>query len=240
MAIEATVTVGTLDPALCTATYQELLQSFVDVLTITFPINMSVFFHGDTPPDPSQITDPPQVWIKTDASNNPIGVFEYVGSQWLMKHPLPPGSIMLYKGTAASIVTFDGGEANGGGGAPTTTTGQMWAIVTELSGKFPLGVSNDHAEASTGGAETVTLDSTEMPAHVHPRNEFNDPEGVQTVAGTSPGILSSADSQSRLISSTGSAGGDPNDNDTTAAHDNMPPYYSLYFIVRTARLYYRS
>ena len=37
----------------------------------------------------------------------------------------------------------------------------------DMSGRVLVGVSNDHALASTGGSETATLDSTTIPSHVH-------------------------------------------------------------------------
>lgn len=37
----------------------------------------------------------------------------------------------------------------------------------DLQGKFPLGVSGGHARGATGGAETVTLDSSQIPGHTH-------------------------------------------------------------------------
>lgn len=47
---------------------------------------------------------------------------------------------------------------------PGTVFGGTWQ---QIQGKFLLGASSGHAAGSTGGAETVTLSTSQLPAHTH-------------------------------------------------------------------------
>ena len=47
---------------------------------------------------------------------------------------------------------------------PATLFGGTWE---RIQGKFLLGASSGHAAGSTGGAESVTLTQTQLPAHTH-------------------------------------------------------------------------
>lgn len=93
--------------------------------------------------------------------------------------------------------------------------------IPDLTGRFPLGTSGAHGLHSTGGAETHTLTVNEMPAHDHgvggnivQRGSGGD--SFRELAGSYPGG-SNPSSQS--------VGGGQ-------AHNNMPPFYGINFIIR--------
>ena len=88
------------------------------------------------------------------------------------------GSILMYAGTTApsGFLMCDGslvsrstysdlfdviGTTYGSGDGSTTFA------LPNLSGRVPMGVSQDYALASSGGSETATLDSTSVPSHTH-------------------------------------------------------------------------
>ena len=180
----------------------------------------------------------------------------------------PIGGIILWSGSVASI------PAN-------------WALcdgtnaTPNLMDRFVVGAGNTYAVAATGGAATVTLDATQIPAHshtadgdltaasagAHTHTGSTDTTGAhthtQTVNGqdqdwgaasysnvsgtknntgtiTSPIDTLSAGAHSHTFT-TDSAGAHTHDiTGSTAntggglAHENLPPYYALAYIMRTA------
>lgn len=95
--------------------------------------------------------------------------------------------------------------------------------VPNLAGKFPLGVNGSHALASTGGAETHTLSTAEMPAHSH--GFSNGGQAIGNGTGTNANVTFGGGGFV-LINGTDSKG-------SSSAHNNMPPYLSLNFIIKT-------
>lgn len=77
-----------------------------------------------------------------------------------------PQGCLLCDGSAVSRTTYADlfsviGTIYGAGDGSTTFN------IPDLSGKVVLGVSNSHSLGSTGGSETVTLTSDQLPSHVH-------------------------------------------------------------------------
>lgn len=141
------------------------------------------------------------------------------------------GIIMAFSGT------FD---SNGYPIDPDTNAGDTgWHIcdgtngTPDLRGRFILGASDGHAVGSTGGEENHTLTIGEMPTHNHTIHFYND-DWNQTDGSSGrcnqPGIvhdsIDRADEHTNrwpdLVENTG--GG--------AAHNNMPPYYTLSYIMK--------
>ena len=77
-----------------------------------------------------------------------------------------PQGCLFCDGSAVSRTTYAAlfsviGTTYGEGDGSTTFN------VPDLSGRVVIGVSNSHALGTTGGSETVTLDSDHIPAHFH-------------------------------------------------------------------------
>jgi microcystin-dependent protein len=171
----------------------------------------------------------------------------------------PIGGIILWSGSVASI------PAN-------------WAICDGTSGtpnlrdRFVVGAGSTYAVDATGGAATVTLDTTQIPAHSHTadgdltaasagahthtfsattggagafsftvRSDAYGSDGV--AAGNGGGVysLSQPDHTHTVSGTTASNGAHTHDiTGSTAntggglAHENLPPYYALAYIMRTA------
>lgn len=123
----------------------------------------------------------------------------------------------------------------------------------DLRGKFILGASSSHAIGSTGGAEKVPLSVAEVPAHTHAFSGSTSTNGAHHHGswgevdygwpfgyynGTS-GYLGSGDSDwdNRLYNTTTDGNHSHTFSGTTgstgsgAAHENMPPYYTLTYIM---------
>ena len=96
--------------------------------------------------------------------------------------------------------------------------GTSWS---KIEGRFLLGASSSHAVNSTGGSETVTLTVQQIPSHTHTYAASYQNTGLYS-NNTSSGPLGW--SNSKVSGSTG--GGQ--------AHDNMPPFKTVYIWERIA------
>ncbi len=90
----------------------------------------------------------------------------------------------------------------------------------DLRDRFILAASTTHAAGSTGGEATHTLSIDETPSHSH-----------NITAGSGSGsnkviLYSNTTGSLQTFSPVASGGG--------AAHNNMPPYYALAYIMRIA------
>lgn len=121
---------------------------------------------------------------------------------------IPTGCILIWSG-ASNAVPDGWALCDGTNGTP------------DLRGRFVLGYSSSHKVGSTGGAETVTLTTAQMPKHTHTFVYSTRFFGESGYAGVN-GIAASSYSNTVTTSSTGSG----------SAHENMPPYYALCYIMK--------
>ena len=101
---------------------------------------------------------------------------------------------------------------------PSTFLGGTW---TALTGRFLVGAGTDYPAGTTGGEATHTLTIAEMPSHTHPSSIPN------VVQNTATGSVNYGFLGDGSYKDSGSSGGG-------AAHNNMPPYRSVYMWERTA------
>jgi len=128
---------------------------------------------------------------------------------------IPIGSIVMWSGSIASIPT-EWVLCNGLNGTP------------DLRDKFILGAGSSYSVGANGGESTHKLLIAEMPSHNH--NIIR--EGSYFFNKYSTDFLERATGNNVSSSSysdglTKSSGGDQ-------PHNNMPPYYALAYIMRTA------
>jgi len=170
----------------------------------------------------------------------PIGVIY----MWPFAAPAPVHHLLL-DGSIYNIVDFPTlgpmfGSKYGGNG--TTTFG-----VPDARGKFILGVSASHILGSTGGVETVTLTTAQMPAHSHTGTsgvDSPDHAHQQYVTANSGGTgirkdysadiaglqkydqgIQTGGATARHQHSIPQEGGG-------GSHENMPPFISMNYIIR--------
>jgi len=106
--------------------------------------------------------------------------------------------------------------------------------VPNLSGHVGIGVSGSHALGTSGGAETVTLTTAEMPSHGHTDTGHLHTVGNQGVflqlappVGAFPSTIPTPGLTGLSNANITNTGGD-------GAHNNMQPFLTLnYFIVAT-------
>lgn len=107
-----------------------------------------------------------------------------------------------------------------------TNPGTLFANTTweQIKDVFLLGAGNTYSGGSTGGAATVTLDVTQIPAHNHTFPYYN-----QGTGGGANGLPYN-------VTTTGFVGNDTAGMKTTGGgqpHNNMPPYLTVYMWKRT-------
>lgn len=117
---------------------------------------------------------------------------------------VPVGSIIIWSGAADSIPAG-------------------WALCDgqesrpDLRDRFVLGAGTSHAVGETGGSETVTLTLDQMPAHTHYYNGY-----------TTMGLNTNGNNTCCIPASAAKT----NSNGSSMPHPNMPPYYTLCYIIK--------
>lgn len=104
---------------------------------------------------------------------------------------------------------------------------------TAVEGSFPLASSSGHALGATGGSETITLDSTQIPSHTHQGLFWWDPDNMANIIGLNGGTYGYVLSWSGMGGST-TQGGGANEKGIVVGktgggqpHNNMPPFVTV-------------
>jgi len=147
-------------------------------------------------------------------------------------HYVPTGGIIMWSGSVLNIPTgwtlCDGTDST-----------------PDLRNRFVVGAGSTYAVDDTGGADSVTLTASQMPAHIHSFSGTTNTTGAHThsytrsyISGSATGgslsrhslqtaNTSSAGNHSHTVSgNTGNAG-------SNGSHENRPPYYALAYIMKT-------
>lgn len=141
----------------------------------------------------------------------------------VLERMLPVGSIVEW-------APVDGGDADLSTPAKVAAYYGFGTWEAYGSGQMLLGVSSSHAIGSTGGEENVTLTLQQIPSHAHYEQLDFSEFGVRNLAaspGTGEGsgkVFSAANtgsSSSEYYVQTATAGGGK-------AHNNLPPYITIY------------
>lgn len=201
-------------------------------------------FSGDADGDHTgsftgDVTIPEGSTLRLDGEIDPVSKF----------HPVPKGGIIMWSGAVSSIPT--------GWGLCDGTVYTYSGVSTQspnLTDRFIVGAGNDYDVGDTGGANSVTLTTSQMPSHSHSSGSLatnTAGEHIHQIYANNRGSYGSqldglgafrddaerlledwadtirpAGSHSHTISgSTGSSG-------SGGAHENRPPYYALAFIIR--------
>ena len=225
-----TLTAPTLPLGYCPATYQNLALDIINGTQAAFnsTVGNSFFNTGASAPAVNNQIFP---WFDNDGQ-----WWIFSGGVWTRENPIPPnsGERKIWVGTISDLQAYDGGD--GTAATPSTYAGAMWMVDAAFDARFPVGVGafaasgavavNGTATAtSIVGEDQHTLTIPELPSHTH---------NVATLINDS---ISGGDIKLVPLQSTGnnlassSVGGD-------AAHNNLPPFYGVYFIKRTGRVYY--
>lgn len=131
----------------------------------------------------------------------------------------------------ASLATSDYSDLFNVIGTAYGTTGAGYFNLPDLRGRVAIGESGSHALASTGGAETVSLTTAEMPSHTH-----TDTGHVHALAGEVPGLALSPGELPVDVPGSGEftalASANIQNTGGGGAHNNMQPYLTLRYYIQ--------
>jgi len=136
---------------------------------------------------------------------NSNGTKEVIGTtEYFM---VPKGAIIIWSGSVNDIPT-GWVLCDGKNGTP------------DLRDRFVLGAGNTYSVGTTGGEKTHTLTVDEMPSHSH-TTQWTNHDG-----GSGSGLVDPVNPEKgSLYIPTSNVGG-------SKSHNNMPPYYSLCYIMK--------
>lgn len=241
------VTPAQLPQGFCPTDYQDMLNLFSQNQTVIFPDTFEGLVVSSTAP-----VDTTRVWLQLDSLGRQVRIYSFSTGAWLSLHPLIPGITILWSGALPDFTTFDGGDAN----PISAISGPMWELAAEFAARVPIGVGTLPSTTvvnvgDTGGEERHTLLPAETPPHSHfvANTDADSGSEVPISSGTSieqsytPGGNQAYTLQGTtttptvgLSSVVGGSGIPP----VTSPHNTLPPYVGVYFLRRTARLFYAA
>lgn len=217
----------------CPTNYQQLANDIISGTQANFnsTIGNSFFNYGPTTPALNN-----QVYPWLDENGN---WWVFSNGYWLRQHPIAAGSSerRIYVGNTTDLQTYDGGNTN----APSAWSGPMWEVDAAFAARFPVGVgafaasgtvsvNGTTTSTAVAGEDQHTLVVSEIPSHSHSMTwDSQDTSGGNQLKTLYYGP--DANVVNDINKNTGNSGGD-------AAHNNLPPFYGVYFIKRTTRVYY--
>ena len=149
----------------------------------------------------------------------------------------PAGIIKMFAGLDANIPT--GYLKCDGQGLSTTTYAALFAAIGYTWGGsggtfnlpdfvtnniFPRAAANDGEVGQSGGEDTHTLTTNEMPSHNHPGSTTNALASLAQPTYAIPGGPSNGFTGATVTVAAQGGG---------AAHENKPPYKNVYMIIKT-------
>lgn len=157
----------------------------------------------------------------------PIGtILAFAGST-------PPPGWMAADGSAISRSTYSKLYAltgNGYGAGNGTTTFNL----PDLGARFPMGAKGvAPLQTSTGGAATVILTTSQIPAHTHGSAGDHTHTVNNSAGGT--GVNNGTDKNVATTTSGGTSTDGAHTHSSVgsgAAHENLPPYLAILYIIR--------
>lgn len=177
---------------------------------------MDVFrWEGSSPLSDSEIQS---VWVEVLNSFTRAGML-MAGIVILNAGGTVPNGWLLCDGSSLATADYPDlfaaiGYQFGGSGASFN--------LPDLRDRFPVGAGSTYSLGSTGGSNSVTLSTSDMPNHDH--SVHTHLEGLAVAPGELPVTLPSI-----IAGTTGSTG-------SGNAHENRPPYFGLSFIICTGDL----
>lgn len=237
------LTPPTLKSGWCPSTYQELANTIIGGTQINYLIQTGTMFinYGPNTPIPENRIYP---WINTTDGRT----YTFQQGMWTAPNPRDAdGEWIIWPGTENELWSYDGGDGTDPSSfTPTDTAGAMWEVVASMAGRMPIGVGAVPSDGTsprtlsignTGGEGRHSLAEDEMPPHTHDFTVI-----AQNSGGSNSGALTGGENNNpndgQFDGTTESTGGDTQTPPVVVPHENLPPYYTVYFAKRTARKYY--
>lgn len=246
------LTPGTLASNCYPATPQELYNEMFEKGGVSLDI-VGVIKSASAP----TATNRDKLWIKLDGSNRPVGHFIWQGGLWIWPHDTPASGSerRIWVGTTGALETYDGGATGTVGDA----SGPMWDVDTAFDGRALIGqgtipdTSPARTIAVTGTSDSLggignwlkTLLRVELPnfrlklfGSTEEGEPAANPDGDSVIAQR---LNVDSDAQSYDMAED-EVSSDPTIGVTDAlgsgqAFVQAPPFYGIYVIKRTARIF---
>lgn len=237
-----TLTAPSLPTNYCPLSYQNLANDIIEGTQVTFNSTIGNSFFNFGPSIPA-INNRIYPWLDEKGQ-------WWIFSQgvWLYKNTVAANGYdrRIFVGTTTDLLSYDGGDGTAVAG---DTFGPMWMVDTLFDARFPVGVGSFAASGAVAvngtatatsivGEDKHTLNASEIPTHNHNVR-------VETANGVTVSNLMCTDFAEKP------AGNGNNDFSFQAgihvvadnfggglSHNNLPPFYGVYFIKRTSRVYY--
>jgi microcystin-dependent protein len=189
-------------------------------------------------------------------------IYFFLSGRWVRPFPgfaANSKKVIMWPGSLTELWSEDGGDGTDPTVvAPTAFTGSFWIPVTAYQGRVPIapgtipgafvyptttpvtiadqGATIDSSGKSGEYANTLDLTSIPLHRHLQAKNEAATNTGNYLAAFRNDGnyALDPVPDEPDILLG-GKAGGDASNSDVTKPHNNMMPYFSIYFIQRTAR-----
>ena len=218
---------GSVPTETCFESIQQLYNTFINNTTAYVAGGYSLFNYGDSTP---AVDDQDRPWVRT-IGGKPDRIYSFVNGKWISKHSIPAGGNVrqMWVGSEVELETYDGGES----GTAKDMAGPFWTVDTDMSARFPVGVGDFAAAVKgTGGEKDTTLEEKNLPPHVHDLKYTESP--LKNTGGAQNAGEGHFTSGSKIVNGMITAGS----SQTSESFTNLPPYYGVYFIKRTSRVYY--
>ena len=161
----------------------------------------------------------------------------YVGEIRMFGGNFAPNGWLLCQGQLVAISDYDTlfnliGTTYGGDGQNTFALPNLSSRIPVHMGNAPFG---SYVLGQTGGLESVTLLTQQLPVHSHPAmastggGNASSPNAQVWADWGSPGYAPSPNTQMNPAALTPAGGSQP--------HDNMPPYLAINFIISMYGIY---
>lgn len=228
---------------------KEKWQQLIALLSVILPEGFQMNI-GNTTPAPEDRVWP---WLRLDVNGKIDRLYHYAMGFWLSKYHTPANSpIRLpWTGSPTDLLTYDEGENT----AVSEITGPFWEVDTNFEQRIPIGVgtlptSGDPVAVNTNyGADEYTIQNANIRRHRHhaAANTSTSGAGLPSSGTQISGSGGGAAQENYDLQGTNTAATigltsfvqGQSQTDDNEAFSILNPVRGVYFIKRTARLYWR-